>query len=64
MVKANSDFVIKSASQYNEVLQRFGEIFNAKKNTKESKEADHLATAITDYERKLDQKRMIKKSKK
>ena len=64
MVKVKGALVIKNAAQHNEVLQRFGEIFNAKKGTKESKEADKLATAITDYERKLDQKRMIKKSKK
>jgi len=44
--------VIKSKKQYNKALQRFEEIFFAKSNTKEGKEAQLLALVIHDYEEK------------
>ncbi len=42
--------IIKSKSQYKKCLIRFEEIFLAKSNTKEGKEAQLLALVIKDYE--------------
>jgi HTH-type transcriptional regulator / antitoxin HigA len=44
--------VIKSKKQYDKSLQRFEEIFLAKNNSKEGKEAQLLALVIKDYESK------------
>jgi HTH-type transcriptional regulator/antitoxin HigA len=44
--------IIKNKRQYNKALQRFEEIFFAKSNTKEGKEAQLLALVIKDYEDK------------
>lgn len=44
--------VIKTNTQYEKALQRFEEIFNAKSNTKEGKEAQLLSLVIKDYEDK------------
>lgn len=44
--------VIKNKKQYEKSLQRFEEIFFAKSNTKEGKEAQLLALVIKDYEGK------------
>jgi HTH-type transcriptional regulator/antitoxin HigA len=44
--------VIKNKKQYKMSLQRFEEIFFAKSNTKEGKEAQLLALVIKDYEDK------------
>ena len=44
--------VIKNKKQYHKALQRFEEIFFAKSNTKEGKEAQLLALIIKDYEGK------------
>jgi HTH-type transcriptional regulator/antitoxin HigA len=44
--------VIKNKKQYETNLQRFEEIFFAKSNTKEGKEAQLLALVIKDYEDK------------
>lgn len=44
--------VIKNKKQYDKTLQRFEEIFLAKSNTKEGKEAQLLALVIKDYEDK------------
>jgi antitoxin component HigA of HigAB toxin-antitoxin module len=44
--------VIKNKKQYDKALQRFEEIFLAKYNTKEGKEAQLLALAIKDYDDK------------
>ncbi|HEX8515803.1 MAG TPA: helix-turn-helix domain-containing protein [Bacteroidia bacterium] len=44
--------VIKNKKQYKKALQRFEEIFFAKPNTKEGKEAQLLALVIKDYEDK------------
>lgn len=44
--------VIKTKTQYEKALQRFEEIFHAKSNTKEGKEAQLLALVIKDYESK------------
>lgn len=44
--------VIKSKKQYEASLQRFEELFFAKPNTKEGKEAQLLALVIKDYEDK------------
>lgn len=44
--------VIKNKKQYNKALQRFEELFFAKPNTKEGKEAQLLALVIKDYEEK------------
>ncbi|MEO8148301.1 MAG: transcriptional regulator [Bacteroidia bacterium] len=45
--------VIKTKMQYTEALQRFEEIFLAKANTKDGKEAQLLALVIKDYEDKF-----------
>lgn len=44
--------VIKNKKQYEKALQHFEEIFFAKANTKEGKEAQLLALVIKDYEDK------------
>lgn len=44
--------VIKNNKQYDKALQRFEEIFFAKPNTKDGKEAELLALVIKDYEDK------------
>jgi HTH-type transcriptional regulator / antitoxin HigA len=44
--------IIKTKKQYQNALQRFEEIFLAKANTKEGKEAQLLALVIKDYEEK------------
>ncbi|HWY10683.1 MAG TPA: helix-turn-helix domain-containing protein [Bacteroidia bacterium] len=44
--------VIKTKTQYEKALQRFEEIFHAKSNTKEGKEAELLALVIKDYDDK------------
>ena len=44
--------VIENKKQYKEALQRFEEVFFAKSNTKEGKEAKLLALTIKDYEDK------------
>ncbi len=44
--------VIKTKAQYQKYLMRFEEIFLAKSNTKEGKEAQLLALIIKDYEDK------------
>ena len=44
--------IIKNKKQYVSALQRFEEIFFAKANTKEGKEAQLLALVIKDYEDK------------
>ena len=44
--------VIKNKTQYQKALQRFEEIFLAKSNTKEGKEAQLLALVIKDYDDK------------
>lgn len=44
--------VIKSKTQYRKALQRFEEVFFAKSNTKDGKEAQLLALVIKDYEDK------------
>ena len=44
--------VIKNKKQYAAALQRFEEIFFAKSNTKEGKEAQLLALVVKDYEDK------------
>lgn len=44
--------VIKNKKQYTKTLQRFEEIFLAKSNTKEGKEAQLLALVIKDFEDK------------
>lgn len=44
--------IIKSKKQYTSALHRFEEIFFAKANTKEGKEAQLLALVIKDYEDK------------
>ncbi|MBK7309633.1 MAG: helix-turn-helix domain-containing protein [Sphingobacteriaceae bacterium] len=44
--------VIKTKQQHQKALQRFEEIFLAKANTKEGKEAQLLALVIKDYEDK------------
>lgn len=44
--------IIKNKKQYASALQRFEEIFFAKANTKEGKEAQLLALVIKDYEDK------------
>ena len=44
--------IIKSKKQYHKALQRFEEIFLAKSNTKEGKEAQLLALVLKDYEDK------------
>ena len=44
--------IIKNKKQYLGSLQRFEEIFFAKANTKEGKEAQLLALVIKDYEDK------------
>ncbi len=45
--------VIKTKKHYDAALQRFEEIFLAKSNTKEGKEAQLLAIAIKDYDDKF-----------
>ena len=44
--------IIKTKKQYLEAIARFEEIFLAKSNTKEGKEAQLLALVIKDYEDK------------
>lgn len=44
--------VIKNKAQYKKTLQRFEEIFLARADTKEGKEAQLLALVIKDYEDK------------
>ncbi len=44
--------IIKNKKQYEQTLQRFEEVFFAKANTKEGKEAQLLALVIKDYEDK------------
>jgi len=44
--------IVKTKAQYEKALQRFEEIFNAKSNTKEGKEAQLLSLVIKDYEDK------------
>ena len=44
--------IIKTKKDYHVSLERFEEIFNAKRGTKESDEADVLALLIKDYETK------------
>lgn len=44
--------IIKNKKQYEAALQRFENIFLAKSNTKEGKEAQLLALVIKDYEEK------------
>jgi len=44
--------IIKSKTQYEKALKRFEEIFLAKSNSKEGKEAQLLALVIKDYEDK------------
>lgn len=44
--------IIKSKRQYEKSLQRFEEIFNAKSQTKQGKEAQLLALVRRDYEDK------------
>ncbi|HXD93132.1 MAG TPA: helix-turn-helix domain-containing protein, partial [Bacteroidia bacterium] len=44
--------IIKTKKDYHTSLERFEEIFNAKRGTKESDEADVLALIIKDYENK------------
>jgi HTH-type transcriptional regulator/antitoxin HigA len=44
--------VIKSKKQYERSLQRFEEIFLAKSNSKEGKEAELLSLVLKDYEEK------------
>jgi HTH-type transcriptional regulator/antitoxin HigA len=44
--------IITNKKQYEKALQRFEEIFFAKLNTKEGKEAQLLALVIKDYEEK------------
>ena len=44
--------IIKSKKQYQRALQRFEEVFLAKSNTEEGKEAQLLALVIKDYEEK------------
>ncbi|HEY1054295.1 MAG TPA: helix-turn-helix domain-containing protein [Emticicia sp.] len=44
--------IIKNKKQYDKALQRFEELFFAKSNTKEGKEAQLLALVIKDYEEK------------
>lgn len=44
--------IIKSKAQYEKALKRFEEIFLAKSNTAEGKEAQLLALVIKDYEDK------------
>lgn len=44
--------IIKTKKQHETALQRFEEIFLAKSNTKEGKEAQLLALVIKDYEDK------------
>ncbi len=41
---------LKTKKDYNEALERFEEIFQAKAGTKESDEADVLALLVKDYE--------------
>ncbi len=43
---------IKNKKEYEKALQRFEEIFFAKSNTKEGKEAQLLALVLKDYESK------------
>ncbi len=42
--------IIKTKKDYNASLERFEEIFSAKRGTKESDEADVLSLLIRDYE--------------
>jgi HTH-type transcriptional regulator/antitoxin HigA len=44
--------IIKNKKQYERSLQRFEEIFLAKSNTKEGKEAELLSLVLKDYEEK------------
>lgn len=44
--------IIKNKKQYDKALQRFEELFFAKSNTKEGKEAQLLALVIKDYDSK------------
>ncbi len=44
--------IIKTKKNYNASLERFEEIFSAKRGTKESDEADVLSLLIRDYEDK------------
>jgi len=44
--------IIKTKKDYHTSLERFEEIFNAKRGTKESDEADVLSLLIKDYENK------------
>lgn len=44
--------IIKTKKDYNASLERFEEIFSAKRGTKESDEADVLSLLIRDYEDK------------
>jgi HTH-type transcriptional regulator / antitoxin HigA len=44
--------IIKNRKQYEKALQRFEEIFLAKNNTEEGKEAQLLALMIKEYESK------------
>ena len=44
--------IIKTKKDYQVALERFEEIFSAKKGTKESDEADVLSLLIKDYEDK------------
>lgn len=44
--------IINNKTQYEKTLQRFEEIFLAKSNTKEGKDAQLLALVIKDYEDK------------
>lgn len=44
--------IVKNKNQYAKTLQRFEELFHAKANTKEGKEAQLLALVLKDYEDK------------
>lgn len=44
--------IIKTKTDYDEALERFEEIFSAKRGTNESDEADVLSLLIRDYEDK------------
>jgi HTH-type transcriptional regulator / antitoxin HigA len=45
--------VIKNKTQYLAALERFEEIFQAKPGTKENNEANMLALAIEEYEKRF-----------
>ena len=44
---------IKTEEEYNQILKRLDEIFDAKKGTKEGEELERLVSLIEDYEKEL-----------